>query len=141
VWGNPSGFESRAAHHPIHNANRGRGDPEGRDDLVPAVALDAGDELLKERFPLLEVAASHGLCDRLGGLADDQGGRRLRSAGVGLLEHLPPCPKVRESLRQRLDPSCETALPVARLFRRRAVPLDAGLRLADLGVDRVQFGF
>jgi len=43
-------FESTAAHHPIHNANRGRRDPEGRDDFLPAIDLDAGDELLKERF-------------------------------------------------------------------------------------------
>ena len=42
-------FESTAAHHPIHNANRGRGNPEGRDDLVSAVDVDADHEPLQER--------------------------------------------------------------------------------------------
>src|SRR5579864_2429303 len=37
VWGNPSGFESRVAHHAFRTANRSRGTAQGPDDAVAAL--------------------------------------------------------------------------------------------------------
>ena len=104
-------FESTAAHHCFHNANRRSGKPEGWDDAVPALNPHLDHQLFEQSFSLTRRSIEHCVTERFFHIAHDLGGRgNDHCRAVGFPQFFQPRAKLGEPGLERLDSTEEPRL-------------------------------